>query len=78
MILDMIIKDEDGETVGKLVLNEKHFKTGSRGFFGMDKLTVAGKRYQVQCQMVEIGSKEATSSKETSSGKEQGEESSTQ
>jgi hypothetical protein len=59
MILDLIIKDEQGETVGKLVLNPKDFKTGSKGFFGMDKLTIAGKRYQVQAQLVEIGSKEA-------------------
>ena len=60
MILDMIIKDEQGGTVGKVVLNPKDFKTGSKGFYGMDKMTIAGKRYQVQCQLVEIGSKEAT------------------
>jgi hypothetical protein len=59
MILDLLIKDESGETVGKLVLLPKEFKTGSKGFFVQDKLTVAGKRYQVQCQLVEIGSKDA-------------------
>jgi hypothetical protein len=59
MILDMIIKDEQGETVGKLILNPKDFKTGSKGFYGMDKISIAGKRYQVQCQLIEIGSKAA-------------------
>jgi hypothetical protein len=60
MYLDMIIKDENGETIGKMVLTPKEFKTGSKGFFGQDKMSIAGKRYQVQCQLVEIGSKEAT------------------
>jgi len=59
MILDVIIKDEQGETVGKFVLNPKDFKTGSRGFFGNAKIAIAGKNYQAQCQLVEIGSKEA-------------------
>lgn len=59
MILDLIIKDEQGETIGKLVLNPKDFKTGSKGFYANDKLTIGGKRYQAQCQLVEIGSKEA-------------------
>lgn len=59
MYLDVIIKDEQGETIGKIVLNPKEFKTGSRGFFGQDKITLGGKRYQVQCQVVEIGSKQA-------------------
>jgi len=33
------------------------FKTGSRGFFGMGKIQIGEKRYQVQVQLVEIGSK---------------------
>jgi hypothetical protein len=36
---------------------EKLFKTGSRGFFGMGKIQIGEKRYQVQVQLVEIGSK---------------------
>ena len=59
MILDMILKDEQGETIGKLILNPKEFKTGSKGFYANEKLTIGGKRYQAQCQLVEIGSKEA-------------------
>ncbi len=41
-----------------LALNPKEFKTGSRGFFAQGKFEVDGKRYQVQVQAVEIGSKQ--------------------
>ena len=51
------IKDDDGKTVGSLIANSKVFKTGSRGFFGVGKVELDGKRYQCQVQMVEIGSK---------------------
>ena len=62
MILDVIIKDENGETVGKLVLNPKEFKTGSKGFYANAKIVIGGKNYQAQCQLVEIGSKDAAKS----------------
>ena len=45
--------------LGTVVANPRQFKTGSTGFFGVDKLNVNGKRYQVQVQLVEIGSKAA-------------------
>ncbi len=48
---------QDGQTVGLLTANEKVFKTGSRGFYGMGKVQIGEKRYQVQVQLVEIGSK---------------------
>lgn len=48
---------ENGTLVGELSAPEKLFKTGSRGFFGMGKIQIGEKRYQVQVQMVEIGSK---------------------
>ena len=48
---------ENGTMVGELSAPEKLFKTGSRGFFGMGKIQIGEKRYQVQVQMVEIGSK---------------------
>ena len=39
-------------------LDEKEFKTGSRGFHGQGKMAVGnGKRYQVNILVVEIGSK---------------------
>lgn len=55
----MIIKiyNENGEFVGTIVANPKEFKTGSKGYFGNGKLEINGKRYQVQVQLVEIGSK---------------------
>jgi len=49
-------KSED-KLVGMLMAETKAFKTGSRGFFGMGKISIGEKRYQVQVQMVEIGSK---------------------
>jgi hypothetical protein len=48
---------KDGETVGTLKAPEKVFKTGSRGFYGMGKIQIDEKRYQVQVQLVEIGSR---------------------
>ena len=54
----------DGKVVGALVANPKEFKTGSRGFFGVGKVEIEGKRYQAQIQLVEIGSK-ASESKAT-------------
>ncbi|MGB8214490.1 MAG: hypothetical protein WCE68_13110 [Anaerolineales bacterium] len=48
---------QDDKAVGILTAAEKVFKTGSRGYFGMGKLQIGEKRYQVQVQLVEIGSK---------------------
>lgn len=48
---------KENQIVGLLTAAEKTFKTGSRGYYGMGKLEVEGKRYQVQVQLVEIGSK---------------------
>lgn len=48
---------KDGEQVGLMTAEEKSFKTGSRGYFGMGKIQIGEKRYQVQVQLVEIGSK---------------------
>lgn len=53
------IKEND-KVVGILQAVEKLFKTGSRGFFGMGKIQIGEKRYQVQVQLVEIGSKPKT------------------
>jgi hypothetical protein len=48
---------KDNETLGIMSATEKVFKTGSRGFYGMGKIQIGEKRYQVQFQLVEIGSK---------------------
>lgn len=55
-MLSVEIKEDD-KVVGMLTAEQKLFKTGSRGFFGMGKIQIGEKRYQVQVQLVEIGSK---------------------
>ena len=51
------LKTDSGQLVAVLSAPPKEFKTGSRGFYGNGKVELDGKRYQVQVQMVEIGSK---------------------
>lgn len=55
-MLSVEIKEND-KVVGTLSAPEKVFKTGSRGYYGMGKIQIGEKRYQVQVQVVEIGSK---------------------
>lgn len=55
---------QDNQSVAMLMAAEKVFKTGSKGFFGMGKLQIGEKRYQVQVQLVEIGSKPGSTAKE--------------
>jgi hypothetical protein len=55
-MLSIEIKEND-KSVGMLTAAEKLFKTGSRGYYGMGKIQIGEKRYQVQVQLVEIGSK---------------------
>ncbi len=38
-------------------LSKKDYKTGSRGFYGNGKMMAGGKNYQINIQIVEIGSK---------------------
>lgn len=51
------IKNEDGKIVTILTVPEKEFKTGSKGYFANSKVDLHGKKYQLQVQLVEIGSK---------------------
>lgn len=44
-------------TIVKGKLSVRDFSTGSKGFFGQDKLVVGGKRYQAQAMAVLVGSK---------------------
>jgi hypothetical protein len=57
MYLIAEIKQSDGPTVAVISLPAKEFKTGSKGFYGNTKIEIEGKRYQIQIQAVEIGSK---------------------
>lgn len=41
----------------QFIVNEKTFSTGSKGFHGYGKMQVGEKNYQVNIQLVEIGSK---------------------
>jgi hypothetical protein len=66
-MLSIEIKQSD-TVVGLLTAEEKQFKTGSRGFFGMAKIQIGEKRYQVQVQLVEIGSKPKPEEKALSAG----------
>ena len=54
------LKSSTGELISILTLPPKEFKTGSKGFYANGKVEYEGKRYQVQVQLVEIGSKPKT------------------
>ncbi len=58
------LKLDDGQSIAVLTVPPKEFKTGSRGFFGSTKAEINGKRYQIQIQVVEIGSKNNPETKE--------------
>ncbi len=60
MALSAEIKTDKGEVIATFSLPAKEFKTGSRGYYANAKLDHDGKRYQVQVQLVEIGSKHAS------------------
>jgi hypothetical protein len=51
------LKTEQGASLATFVVNPKQFKTGSRGYYANGKTEIDGKRYQIQIQLVEIGSK---------------------
>ncbi len=55
------LKTDDGKPLGALTVAPKNFKTGSRGYYANGKLELDGKRYQLQIQIVEIGSKSSVS-----------------
>jgi hypothetical protein len=57
MIITAEIKSGDGTLLSVMALPPKEFKTGSKGYYANGKMEFDGKRYQVQIQMVEIGSK---------------------
>lgn len=60
MVIVAEIKTGEGNLLSVMALPPKEFKTGSKGFYANGKLEIEGKRYQVQIQMVEIGSKGQT------------------
>jgi hypothetical protein len=64
MLIIAELKNDTGQSLGTIALPPKQFKTGSRGFYNNTKLEIDGKRYQVQIQLVEIGSKPQASGEE--------------
>ena len=64
MFLITEIKKQDGELVTVLTVPSKEFKTGSKGFYASSKAEIDGKKYQIQVQVVEIGSKQQSSKEE--------------
>jgi hypothetical protein len=53
------IKSDNGQMLAALPVMPKQFSTGSLGYYANQKIEIGGKRYQVQVQLVEIGSKKA-------------------
>ena len=51
------LKTDDGKSLGIITVAPKNFKTGSRGYYANGKMELDGRRYQLQIQLVEIGSK---------------------
>ncbi len=59
MFLIAELKTDANQQVATIHVLPKQFKPGSRGFYANQKVEIDGKRYQVQVQFVEIGSKPA-------------------
>jgi hypothetical protein len=53
------LRSDGGQMLAILSAMPKEFSTGSRGFYANQKIEIDGKRYQVQLQLIEIGSKKA-------------------
>ena len=53
-------KSEGGQLLTVLSVSPKEFRTGSKGYYANQKAEIGGKRYQIQVQLVEIGSKKST------------------
>ncbi len=62
------IKSATSQLLAVMTVTAKDFKTGSRGFYANQKIEIDGKRYQVQVQIVEIGSKKAAETSANGNG----------
>lgn len=51
------LKTDSGQSLSVFSATPKEFKTGSRGYYARQVIEIGGKRYQVQVQLVEKGSK---------------------
>lgn len=57
MLIIAELKDDKGNLLAVVTAPPKEFKTGSKGFYGNTRTEIDGKRYIIQLQLVEIGSK---------------------
>lgn len=57
MLVIAELKDDKGNLLAVVTAPPKEFKTGSKGFYGNTRTEIDGKRYTIQLQLVEIGSK---------------------
>jgi hypothetical protein len=57
MILTLTVRDDNGEALGVIVAAPKTFATGSEGYHGQAKITIDGRRFQCQAQLVQIREK---------------------
>jgi hypothetical protein len=60
MVIVAELKTVEGNLLSVMAVPPKEFKTGSKGYYTNGKLEIEGKRYQVQIQLVEVGSKNQT------------------
>lgn len=51
------VETEDGKLLAITNVPPKNFKTGSKGFHAQGQVMIDGKRYQMNIQLVEIGSR---------------------
>ena len=49
------LRTTDGKHVGTLLLEEKTFRSGKKGYWGQGKLVIDDRRHQCQAQAVRIG-----------------------
>ena len=51
------LETENGKLIAVTQLAPKNFSTGSKGFHGQGQVIIDGKRYQMNLQLVELGSR---------------------
>jgi hypothetical protein len=51
------IRDVNGTVLATFSAEARTFKTGSRGFHASGKAVINGKKHQVGCNVIEVGSK---------------------
>jgi hypothetical protein len=56
MLITATIKSDNQEVI-TLILPDKVFSTGSKGFHKSEKITINNKRYQLNFMLIEIGSR---------------------